>query len=164
MGSLDPGLQQGQQALCGLRLRHSEEQQVFRASAQWPHHLSRRLTPHRAGCPVRLDSSGTQKKHARGDLGIVSPSWHLLVRGFTHCTSSDHHRQFVEGRAGPADPILRMGSLRLRRFGDSSQATQKGRCWVLLPTGLIPFGREDVGPVALWEKRRVSEAGTEART
>lgn len=45
-----------------------------------------------------------------------------------------------------------------------SQATQKGRGWALLPAGLIPLRREDVGPVALWGKRRVSEAGTEART
>lgn len=127
---------------CGLRLRHIEEQQVFRVSAQWPHDLSQ--------------VAGPAQRRVSGPLGRFWDSEKARERrprdriSFTRCISSDHHRQFVESRAGPADPILQMGSPRLRRFGDSSQATQKGRGWVLLPASLIPLRGEDVEPVALW--------------
>lgn len=55
-----------------------------------------------------------------------------------------------------------MGNLRLRRLGDLSEATQNGPVGVLHPGRFRPPRRENVEPLALPGRWRVSEVGTEA--
>lgn len=96
----------------GLRVRQAEEQQVFRASAKWPHGLNQAAAPAQSrvsesvdsGSPVHLDSFRTQKKYQR-PLNCVFLALSPFERTVTLRLIGLSH--FVEGRAGPVIPFYK---------------------------------------------------------
>lgn len=116
----------------GLRVRQAEEQQVFRASAKWPHGLNQAAAPAQSrasesvdsGSPVHLDSFRTQKKYQRPSELRLSGTFSFRE----NCHTASHRIVTLCGRQGwPCYSILQMENLRLTGLSALSRATQKCR-------------------------------------
>lgn len=116
----------------GLRVRQVEEQQVFRASAKWPHGLNQ------AAGPCTEQGVGVCGLGVSSPLGLfqdsekVPETSELCLSGTfsfrENCHTASHRIVTLCGRQGwSCYSILQMENLRLSRFSALSGATQKCR-------------------------------------